>query len=920
MATAANNHPKWNFRARLILTRDSSFQTQQPDQTRTKVPMKTQIMQRITFTLAAAAAMAIGGAARADISTNGASTTIAWPTASSPLIYSSTSFASLTADGQPGAAAGALATSLAETFTITNSAGTNNNGVFIAGPGTGTNYQLTGIAIVITGGNSVPCTLHLYDVTTNLTSNNGSTLNGSGASYNQISPATVGDLLGQGAGLTFLNNHFSAGTEQVLYLGLQNGPNTYGDQVVLASNHTYSLEISTPTAAATSGAGSLSWEKNSVADAGGQGMGSTNFAPNISRITLTSLGQVGGAPRTFAIALYGNAITNAQTNALDSRIFYPLAVSANGSTNTTGITNYWIDQFNALSVEPGNPYYTNGANPTGIDYSPNTTGTSQIGTIWGEWFSIPLTITWDNTNDAQGNTNGGLGGSMYVQGNFGSQATLFNMYTTVNPPLNGAALGLTALEFDIKFDGVNSQPATNAAGLLNYGTLNPGTRTANAGPAGNAYGQDYFGATIAIPASVSNQWLHIKVPINPNSDTYLAEITDVLIHQPGQYGTPAFTSATGLQLNFWVDNVKFTAPAVLPQTPPSALQITKAIPGTARFFTTGPQYTRVDLVSVDTSQAWVGSVSDTYNMSTPFTSPVSYSFTLASTLPPDPNMQVMIFLIPNDTGGGNQGDYGKPTSLWLSINGRAGTTGVTGQVAWKANDANANPTNAALTFTNATAQGTWTLTFTGETNGTLLAPGWTTVSNFTVNDPNIQADFLNPVSVEFVTEFNGAAGFGEYVDWSSVSVTNVSGVNELDVFANDTTNGGINTTLWTTSFDNTTPTGYYQVTNTNTLALTTFPANAATSIIIVSNSPAFWVSWVTTTNGYGLSESANGTLPMPYTNLISPASFNGYAGPPPQLVVGATNWALITTNFMPAPVKGKTRQAYFELVNPPPGY
>ena len=166
--------------------------------------MKKNPNNRACLALAILAAAACCGTARADIGTVFTSTNIVWPAESNPMFYSATPLTPLTSlsgDIQPGAAAGATATSLSETFTITNGAGVGAGG---SGPGYGTNYVLTGIGMVVSGySTTVPCTLHIYDVTTNLVSNNGTKLNGSGASYNLFSTAQTGDLLGEGQGLPF---------------------------------------------------------------------------------------------------------------------------------------------------------------------------------------------------------------------------------------------------------------------------------------------------------------------------------------------------------------------------------------------------------------------------------------------------------------------------------------------------------------------------------------------------------------------------------------------------------------------------------------------------------------------------------------------------------------------------------------------
>jgi hypothetical protein len=808
----------------------------------------------------------------ADISTVVTSTNLAWPNEPNAPFYVSTPLTSLSAAGPPAAASGAAANCLGETFTITNLAGVGGGG---AGPGSGTNYVLTGIAMVVSGySSSTPVTLHIYDVTSNLTATSGqSVYSGSSASYSFTSPAPVGDLLGENQGLQFYNDQQS-GAEQVLYIGLQNGPNTYGDQVVLASNHTYAVEVSVPTAS------QLFWFKNSTADPGGQGMGSANSAPNAARTTLAALGLVGGAPRTFALALYGKPST--------------LAPSVNTSTNIVVTTNYWIDQFNALSVSPANPYYTNGG--TSIDYS-----MGDIGQLWRTWFGDSVTVTWDNTHDAQGNTNNGLGGSMEVQDNMaaGSQIELYDGNNGITPSLNGSALGLTSFECDVMFDA-SSAVQTNQAGLVYFGNLQLGTRTPT-------YAQDYVaGNDNLIPQTMSNQWVHIKIPIDPASDTSLNSISDVLIHIYGPFGAYPSAPAGDLvgNLLFWVDNIKFKAPLAAPLIPPSALAIQPATAGTARFWTTAPQYTRTALATLDTSQSWIGGPGDPGNATASYSQPVSYSFTL-SQLSVDSTAQTTLWLVDNATGTYNGVDYTSATELWLNIVANS-TNSWTATVAWKANDAGANPTNTALLVTNTVGVGTWTLTFTGETNGQLMAPGWVTASNFTIADPNVATDFANPLTAFIGIQGNGST-YGTYDDFTRISITNVAGVNELDVFAGDAqlqTN-----VLWSTSFDSGTASGYYQITNNTAGFISAYPATVQAIFLATTNTP-FWVTWNVTTNGYGLAESANGKVPI--TSLVSPASLSGYTDFPAQCVAGRTNWALLPLDCL------TPSQGYLRVVNPPP--
>jgi len=236
--------------------------------------MKISIKSLPAGLLAGLAFVTLCATARADLAITNSTTISSWNQVGglNPFYVSLTTsgLTGLSAQGQPSAGTGATFTVLSETFTITNGAGS------LANPNS--NYLLTGLAIV--GGNEpANSSLHLYDITTNLISNNGSTLNGSGATYNFVAN---GDLLGNGHGLAFSNT--LAGTDQVLF-NLSAGPNTQ-DQVVLGKNHTYALEFWTP-------ASGFSWDRASAADAGGQAMGSHDASLGVARTTISSLGLAG---------------------------------------------------------------------------------------------------------------------------------------------------------------------------------------------------------------------------------------------------------------------------------------------------------------------------------------------------------------------------------------------------------------------------------------------------------------------------------------------------------------------------------------------------------------------------------------------------------------------------------------------------
>jgi hypothetical protein len=200
--------------------------------------------------------------------------------------------AAATSQGNVGAATGATFQAIAETFTPS------------------TSFTLGAFAISASGGNA-PSTiqLHLFDVTTKITSNNGTTTQGSGAVYSKAVAPALTDLFGNGAGLTFTNP--AQGQGQLLF-SLTNAATN--DRVALTAGHIYALEFWTPSGTAgfnwwrAGAAAATDGEMMVATDAAGSGTGATavnaNFTSQDLRVTIASAGLAGGAPRTASLALY----------------------------------------------------------------------------------------------------------------------------------------------------------------------------------------------------------------------------------------------------------------------------------------------------------------------------------------------------------------------------------------------------------------------------------------------------------------------------------------------------------------------------------------------------------------------------------------------------------------------------------------
>ncbi|MGA2749422.1 MAG: hypothetical protein ABSG59_11655 [Verrucomicrobiota bacterium] len=176
-------------------------------------------------------------------------------------------------------------------------------------------------------------------------------------------------------------------------------------------------------------------------------------------------------------------------------------------------------------------------NPSGL--GSNNYASGQITNVWGNWFGGAFeSLVWDPASDASNNP---ASGSMKITANFNGANNQFEVFdfNGIYPPVNG--MQYTNFQCDVRFDP-GSATVTIGSGPI-FGHLQFG--------APNGYGQDYFGA-VDIPAANTN-WVHVSLPLDPQSDPNLAYIYNVLIHIYGPYYSPGLSGPSIL----WVDNIQF---------------------------------------------------------------------------------------------------------------------------------------------------------------------------------------------------------------------------------------------------------------------------------------------------------------------------------------------------------------------------
>jgi len=461
--------------------------------------------------------------------------------------------------------------------------------------------------------------------------------------------------------------------------------------------------------------------------------------------------------------------------------------------------------------------------------------------------------------------------------NGGDQFVVFHRFglpaegTFVPVPGGTASIGwpqYTNLSCDVKFDP-SSAGVTNANGVL--GVIRIGVRPISGG------GQAWTPQANYVTISDTTNWYHINMPLaSGNPSVAAGNIADVLIGEDVSAYVPG--GLIGSQI-LYVDNIKFTGPLTAPVIPPPTLgALQPAKPGLRIFAgSTVNTYDRQQLYTVDTSQSWIdpGVIY-----------PVKYSFSLQDYTPTI--QQIHLELTPGGTVA-QYTDFAGNNLLWMVLNPGPVNGQVVCNVQWKTNAAmsnpggTANPYGNALSFTNSTAVGTWSLVFTGTNTGYVSAPGQVILgpTNFTITDTNVSINFANPMNAVFGIQPNSTAGQGQYVDYGMIKITGVAGVNEFEDFTTESSDISLNLT----------PSGQF---NNNASFLTA-------STIIQTTNDALWVNWTQPAAGFTLATSTNVVHP----NWINPGYYSGYTDTNAPRVMPLTQpfaskfWVLLPKDDVP---------------------
>src|ERR1035437_6073187 len=459
------------------------------------------------------------------------------------------------------------------------------------------------------------------------------------------------------------------------------------------------------------------------------------------------------------------------------------------------------------------------------DLSTFDSGTSGTGWLWGKGWGNS-TIEWDGSQDNTGNG----GGSLHAYGSFdrATSDTPLMLYEVIsgNPwwhPDPSYDLSVyKSLEFDIKWDG--------SAGNMSLADFNSPAGGGVTGLEIHACPDNPGGAILAttnIPAAAASGWTHISIPINPTLSG-LDAVYGIWMNK-----WLAATNATGT-FGFWIDNVVLKGGDVLP--PPTVSLGNKPVPGLAFIAASSGQYDRQEIRTVGSNYAWYGA-----------SGPVSYSVDVAkigeNAPAPTGFTLFMHFVpgIPNPNDGGS--DYGEPNVvMWTIANSADGSAW--SQLRYKTN---APASNGHLFDTgslvggpyNPTPAGTWTITFSQDTNIVITAPTGGTVTNvLTPEVVDIFKNYSTNMQINVGCVPGDPSRFGQMAVVTRVKFTGTPGEPNVD---SDFLAQPRDTNVW--GIVAVSPVGVQQIpTNAAYWVNWTLPANSFSLETKAALGPGFWTS------------------------------------------------------------------------------
>ncbi len=346
--------------------------------------------------------------------------------------------------------------------------------------------------------------------------------------------------------------------------------------------------------------------------------------------------------------------------------------------------------------------------------------------------------------------------------------------------------------------------------------VSPGSATDTSGNSGYfqlvvRYGEFYdwnaqFGANLLI----SDGWRRIRVsPPVPPVDNIRAFTIEL-------FGGAGLTGP----VTFNIDNLKFTTTNVAPPMP--TMSVERPIRGLNLIPASG-QFERQNIAATNTpGLEWLGSPD-----------PVTYALTIHKYPGPSHSgFQTHLFLVPGAPGD-SAPDYSQPHMVFLDIQAQANGSAFAA-FRYKTNEPSGNaflyraaPAGGTLGgLGSPTAVGTWSLTFSEDTNVVLRTPDGTT-GNFAL-PPEAAALFSGQLSVFVGAQANGGGNLGQTVVLRAIEISKGGSVVFEDNFLTD---AELDSQKWTVI------------------------AGTPYGVQLVGPDAAFWLSWTIPDAGFFLQTS-----------------------------------------------------------------
>lgn len=393
----------------------------------------------------------------------------------------------------------------------------------------------------------------------------------------------------------------------------------------------------------------------------------------------------------------------------------------------------------------------------------NTDILSNNGHWQNDWGPAAAGVSFD---PAVAPPTGATGGSVYLQGDWTASNTggwdCFHVvwradaggwYDSGSPSGNFDGADYEYLIMDIKYDSTSTMPS----GSANWGIgLDQG------------WSQTWLMDYTFVP---DDAWHHLVIPIAANTPN-IGSTTGI-----GFYTwKPGGTVGT---MKFWVANVQLVARTVAIAPPTATLEPVSG-KGLAMYADKLPSYLRGNVRTDNTGAAqvdWVGRPK-----------PVSYSWTVSQFPGPGhAGYRTDLVLTPDPAASlvSADPDWSATNALWISVEALADGS-VHAGIAFKTNQVNGN---SQMYFTNEnkltggytldapTAVGTWTLTFTSDTDMTLTAPSGASTN---VSLPSDVAATYTGISMFLISAMANDANVGQSVTYSALKTTGTSTIIDED--------------------------------------------------------------------------------------------------------------------------------------------